>query len=190
MVTDTVTEVRRYSFTVDEFAKMGEAGIFTAEDRVELIDGEIRKMTPIGPLHATIVNRINATLMKLLESSAVLQVQNPVRLDLHNEPQPDFSIIKARGKYYETALPGPGDTLLAVEVADSSLAYDLHEKAPRYARSMIPEVWVVDLQDKVVRVFTQPGASGYANERVMPRGSTIASASVEGLRVEVDEIFG
>ena len=190
MVTDTVTEVRRYSFTVDEFAKMGEAGIFTAEDRVELIDGEIRKMTPIGPMHATIVNRLTATLVKLLESSAVLQVQNPVRLDLHNEPQPDFSVIKARGEYYETALPGPGDTLLAIEVADSSLAYDLHEKAPRYARSMIPELWIVDLGAKVVRVFTQPGPSGYANEREMGRGTTIESAGVDGLRVEVDEIFG
>ena len=190
MVTDTVTEVRRYSFTVDEFAKMGEAGIFTAEDRVELIDGEIREMTPIGPLHATIVNRLNFTLMKLLESSTVLQVQNPVRLDSHNEPQPDFSIIKARGDYYKTALPESGDTLLAIEVADSSLAYDLHVKAPRYAKSMIPEVWIVDLEAEVVRVFTQPGQSGYANERVMQRGSTIASASVEGLRVEVNEIFG
>ncbi len=190
MVVDTAVRVRRYSFTVDEFAKMGEAGIFTTEDRVELIDGEILKMTPIGPLHATIVNRLMATLMKLLASSAVLQVQNPVRLDSHNEPQPDLSIIKARGKYYETALPGPGDTLLAIEVADSSLAYDLHVKMPRYAKSMIPELWVVDLEVQVVRVFTQPDASGYANEHVMPRGSTIASAGVEGLRVEVNDIFG
>ena len=190
MVTDTVTEIRRYSFTVDEFAKMGEAGIFTAEDRVELIDGEIRKMTPIGPLHATIVNRLMATLVKLLDSSAVLQVQNPVRLDSYNEPQPDFSVIKERGDYYRTALPASEDTLLAIEVADSSLAYDLREKAPRYAKSMIPEVWIVDLQAEVVRVFTQPGPSGYANERVMQRGETITSASVEGLRVEVNEIFG
>ena len=190
MVVDTAIRVRRYSFTVDEFAKMGEVGIFTEDDRVELIDGEVRKMAAIGPLHVTIVNRLNATLVKLLESSAVLQVQNPVRLDLHNEPQPDFSVIKERGKYYETALPGPGDTLLVIEVADSTLAYDLYEKAPLYAKSMIPELWIVDLEAKVVRVFTQPGPSGYANEREMRRGSTIKSAGVEGLRVEVDEIFG
>ena len=190
MVTDTVTETRRYSFTVDEFAKMGEAGIFTEDDRVELIDGEIREMTPIGPLHATIVNRLNVTLVELLKRSAILQVQNPVRLDLHNEPQPDFSIIKERGDYYKTSLPGPGDTLLVIEVADSTLTYDIHEKTPRYARSIIPEVWIVDVEAEVVRVFTQPGPSGYANEREMPRGSTIASASVEGLHVEVNDIFG
>ena len=188
--TDTAIEVRKYTFTVDEFLKMGEAGIFTAEDRVELIDGEVRKMAAIGPLHVTIVNRLMATLIKLLESSAVLQVQNPVQLDSYNQPQPDLSIIRARGDYYRTALPTSGDTLLAIEVADSSLAYDVREKAPRYAKSMIPEVWVVDLQADVVRVFTQPGPDGYATERVMARGETIASAGVEGLRVEVDEILG
>ena len=117
-------------------------------------------------------------------------MQNPVQLDPHNETLPDIAIIKARGDYYTTAHPGPRDTLLVIEVADSSLAYDLNEKAPRYAKSMIPEMWLVDLEAEVVRVFTRPGPSGYANEREMPRGSTIASASVEGLRVEVNEIFG
>ena len=190
MVTDTVTEVRRYSFTVDEFAKMGEVGIFTEDDRVELIDGEIREMTPIGSHHASIVNRLNVTLVELLKRTAILQVQNPVRLDSHNEPQPDFSIINAREDYYENSLPEPGDTLLIIEVADSSLVYDLHEKAPRYARSMIPELWLVDIETEVVRVFSQPAPSGYANERVMPRGETIASTSVEGLRVGVNDIFG
>jgi Uma2 family endonuclease len=190
MVTDTVTEVRRYNFTVDEFAKMGEAGIFTAEDRVELIDGEIREMAPIGSHHAAIVSRLNVTLVELLKRTAILEVQNPLRLDSHNEPQPDFSIVKARDDYYETSLPEPGDTLLVIEVADSTLAYDIHDKTPRYARYMIPEVWVVDVEAKVVRVFTQPGPGGYANERVMQRGSTITSASVEGLRVGVNEIFG
>ena len=190
MVTDTVTEVRRYSFTVDEFAKMGEVGIFTEDDRVELIDGQVRELLPITPLHAAIVNRLMARLVELLKRSAIVHVQNPVQLDLHNETLPDIAIIKERGDYYKTSLPGPGDTLLAIEVADSSLAYDLHVKMPRYAKSMIPELWVVDLEVQVVRVFTQPDASGYANEREMPRGSTIASASVEGLRVEVNDIFG
>ena len=190
MVVDTAIRVRRYSFTVDEFAKMGEVGIFTEDDRVELIDGEVRKMAAIGPLHAGIVDRLMLTLVELLKRSAFVRVQNPLLLDLHNEPQPDISILKPRDDHYTTSLPEPGDTLLVIEVADSTLAYDLHEKAPRYAKSMIPELWVVDLEAKVVRVFTQPGPSGYASEREMGRGSTIASESVEGLRVEVDEIFG
>ena len=185
-----VSTVRRYSFTIDEFAKMGEVGIFTEDDRVELIDGEIRELPSISPLHAATVTRLIVPLVELLKRSAIVHVQNPLQLDLHNEFLPDICLIKERGKYYETAHPGPGDTLLAIEVADFSLAYDPHEKAPRYAGSMIPELWIVDLEAKVVRVFTQPGPSGYANEREMPRGSTIASASVEGLRVEVDEIFG
>ena len=182
--------VRRYSFTVDEFAKMGEADIFTEDDRVELIDGQVRELLPITPLHAAIVNRLMATLVELLNRSAIVHVQNPVQLDPHNETLPDIAIIKARGDYYTTAHPGPRDTLLVIEVADSSLAYDLYEKAPLYAKSMISELWVVDLEAEVVRVFTQPGQSGYASERVVARGATIASTSVEGLRVEVNEIFG
>lgn len=190
MVVDTVTRVRRYSFTVDEFAKMGEAGIFTEDDRVELIDGEVRDMVPIGPRDAAIVNRLTVTLVELLKRTAILQVQNPVRLDSHNEPQPDFSVVSPRDDYYENSLPEPGDTLLVIEVADSSLAYDLHEKTPQFAKSMIPELWLVDLEAEVVRVFAQPGPSGYASERVMRRGSTIASASVKGLLVGVNDIFG
>ncbi len=185
-----VVEVRRHSFTVDEFAKMGEAGIFTEDDRVELIDGEIREMAPIGSLHAGVVNRLNARLAELLRRSAIVGVQNPVELDLHNQPQPDIAILASRDDYYTAGHPKPGDTLLVIEVADSSLAYDLHEKAPRYARSMVPEVWVVDLDAEAVRVFTQPGRSGYAEERVAARGETIVSTSVEGLRIEVDDIFG
>lgn len=190
MVVDTAIRVRRYSFTVDEFTKMGEVGIFTEDDRVELIDGEIRELPSISPLHAATVTRLIPPLVELLKRSAIVHVQNPLQLDLHNEFLPDICLIKERGDYYMTVHPGPGDTLLVIEVADSSLAYDLYEKAPLYARSMIPELWIVDLEAKVVRVFTQPGPSGYANEREMRRSSTIASAGVEGLRVEVDEIFG
>ena len=185
-----LAEVRRHSFTVDEFAKMGEAGIFTEDDRVELIDGEIREMAPIGSLHAGIVNRLNARLVELLGRSAIVGVQNPLQLDLHNEPQPDISILASRDDYYTTGHPEPGDTLLVIEVSDSSLAYDLHEKAPRYARSMVTEMWVVDLEAEVVRVFTRPGPSGYSKERVVSRGAEIESTSVEGLRLDVDEVFG
>ena len=185
-----VVEVRRHSFTVDEFAKMGEAGIFTEDDRVELIDGEIREMAPIGSKHAGIVDRLTVMLVELLGRSAIVRVQNPVQLDLNNEPQPDIAILASRDDYYTAGHPKPGDTLLVIEVADSSIAYDLHEKAPLYARSMVPEVWVVDLVAEVVRVFRQPGPSGYAEERVTARGETILSASVEGLRIKVDEIFG
>ena len=185
-----VSVVRRYSFTIDEFAKMGEIGIFTEDDRVELIDGQVRELPRITPLHAAIVNRLMATLIELLNRSAIVRVQNPVQLDLHNETLPDIAIIKDRGDFYTIAHPGPGDTLLVIEVADTSLAYDLYEKAPLYAKSMIPELWVVDLEANVVRVFTQPEQSGYANERVVARGATVMSASVEGLRVEVNDIFG
>ena len=182
--------VRRHCLTVDEFAKMGEAGIFTEDDRVELIDGEIREMGPIGSLHAGTVNRLTVMLIELLGRSAIVRVQNPLQLDLHTEPLPDIAILTSRDDYYTGGHPQPGDTLLVIEVADSSLAYDLHEKGPRYARSMVPEMWVVDLEAEVIRAFTRPGPSGYAKERVAGRGAAIASTSVEGLRLDVDEVFG
>ena len=140
-----VVEVRRHSFTVDEFAKMGEAGIFTEDDRVELIDGEIREMAPIGSLHAGVVNRLNARLAELLGRSAIVGVQNPLELDLHNEPQPDISILASRDDYYTAGHPKPGDTLLVIEVADSSIAYDLHEKRRympgRWSRRCGSSIW-------------------------------------------------
>ena len=185
-----VVEVRRHSFTVDEFAKMGEAGIFTEDDRVELIDGEIREMAPIGSLHAGIVNRLNVMLVELLGRSAIVGVQNPMQLDLHNEPQPDITILASRDDYYMGGHPKPGDTLLVIEVADSSLAYDVHEKAPRYARTLVPEVWIVDVEAQVVRVFTEPGPSGYEDERVAARGDAITATRIEALRIDVAEIFG
>ena len=173
-----VSEVGRYSFTVDEFAKMGEVGIFTEDDRVELIDGQIWEMAAISPLHAGIVTRLTVTLIELLGRSAVVHVQNPLRLDLHNETLPDISILKARDDYYNTAHPEPGDTLLVIEVADSSLAYDLHEKAPRYAKSMIPEMWLVDLEAEVVRVShgrglrdTRMSARCPGAQRLLPKAS-------------------
>ena len=119
MVVDTVSRVRRYSFTVDEFAKMGEAGIFGEGDRVELIGGEVRDMVPIGSRQAGIVDRMNVTLVELLRRSAIVRVQNPLRLDSHNEPQPDISFLRVRDGYYTTSHPTPGDTLLVIEVADS-----------------------------------------------------------------------
>ena len=136
------------------------------------------------------MNRLTATLIEILGRSAIVRVQSPVQLDEHTEPLPDIAVLTARDDYYMAGHPKPEDTLLVIEAADSSIVYDLQEKAPLYARSMVPEVWVVDLVAEVVRVFAQPGPSGYAEERVAARGETILSASVEELRIKVDEIFG
>ena len=183
--------VRRHRFTVEDFARLGEAGIFTEDDRVELIDGEIRDMTPIGQPHAWIVNRLTRRLvMRLADRAYYVSVQNPLRLDGHTEPQPDVVVARGGEDDYADRHLEASDVLLVIEVADSSLRYDRAEKMPRYGRSGIPEAWLVDVTGGAVTVCTTPGAGGYVSEQVFRPGAEIASTRVAGLRVTVDEIFG
>ena len=182
--------IPRHRFTVDDFARLGEAGIFAEDDRVELIDGEIRDMTPIGPPHAWIVNRLIRKLVLYLADRAWVSAQNPLRLDGHTEPQPDLVVARGGGDDYAERHPEAGDVLLVVEVADSSLRYDRAEKMPRYARAGIPEAWLVDVTGRAVTVCTVPGSGGYARERVFRPEAEIESAAVAGLRVAVTEILG
>lgn len=130
-----------HRFTVDEFARMGAAGIFTEDDRVELIDGEIRDLPPVGPSHAWIVNRLGEALITRLAGKAYVSVQNPVRLGPHTEPQPDLTVAARAGGYADRH-PAAADILLVVEVA---VHFDRTEKAPRYAQAGIPEMWLVDV---------------------------------------------
>lgn len=185
-----VVEIHRHRFTVEDFAHMGEAGMFAADDRVELIDGEIREMTPIGPSHAGIVDRLAELLINRLTGRANVRIRNPIRLGRYTEPQPDLAVARRRIGHYTDRHPGAGDILLVVEVADSSLLYDQTEKAPRYAAAGIPEAWLVDVSGETVAVCTAPGPDGYTEERVLRRGEEIASAAVAGLRLPIDDIFG
>ena len=163
----------RHRISVDAFHRMGEVGILGAADRVELIDGEIIDMSPIGVMHAAIVARLASHFSQRLGPTAVVWCQNPLRLDEVSEPQPDITILRPRADFYTTAHPGPADVLLVIEVADTSLAYDLGTKVPLYARHGIPEVWVIDAATRRTRVFRQPVGdcgpsspvgSGYAEE--------------------------
>ena len=169
---------------------MGEIGIFPPDVRVELVDGEIRRMPPIHPPHASIVDRLNSILSRLHERHAIVRVQNPIRLDNFNEPQPDVTVLRFRDDYYGSQHPMPADVLLIVEVADTSLRYDRDEKMPRYGRAGVPESWLVDVQAGTITVFTEPHARGYGQERVVTRGQEIMSVAVEGLLLQVDEALG
>jgi Uma2 family endonuclease len=112
--------VSTYRFTVDDFHRMGEAGIFSEDDRVELLDGEIIEMTPIGSRHAACVDRLNRLLTSRLGTAAIVRIQSPVRLDDRSEPQPDITVLQSRTDFYEQAHPGPQDILLLIEVMDRS----------------------------------------------------------------------
>ena len=159
-----------------DFHRMGEAGIFAAGDRVELIDGEVIDMSPIGALHPAIVARLTAFLCRTVGSGVIVWCQNPIQLDDESEPEPDIALLRPRADGYMSAHPGPEDVLVVIEVADTSLAYDLGVKVPLYARHGIPEAWVIDAATRQTRVFREPSAEGYRRELLVGPEETLASA--------------
>ncbi len=175
-------------FTVDEFHRMAEAGILGEDDRVELIEGELIEMTPIGSRHAACVNR----LVKHLSGPEpyLLSVQNPVSLDPRTELQPDIALLKPRPDYYASAHPGPGDVILVIEVADPSAATDREVKLPLYAKTGVPEVWLVDLPAGVVEVYRDPGEAAYRSARTVRAGDPALPVPGTSLRLAPEEILG
>ena len=177
-------------FTVDEYHKMAEAGILGEDDRVELLEGEIVQMSPIGRRHAAHVKRINRIFTRTLGDRAVVGVQDPVRLDEHSEPQPDVVLLRPRADFYEQGHPGPEDVLLLVEVAETSLDADRDYKLPLYARNGIAEVWIVDIAGGVVEVNRRPGPTGYSESVRRSRRESLTVAAFSDTSFPVDEILG
>lgn len=141
-------EIRRHRLTVEDYHRMGEVGILSEDARVELIEGELIDMAPIGSQHAGTVSALTDVFTSALHGRAIVAVQSPVTLDDQSEPQSDLAILKFRGDYYRAAHPGSADVLLLIEVADTSAAYDRGIKVELYARYGIPEVWLVDLSQR------------------------------------------
>jgi Uma2 family endonuclease len=184
------TQIKHWKFTVTDYTRMAEAGILTEDDRVELIDGEVRAMAPIGSRHAATVRRLDVLIAPQIGERALVSVQSPIQLSDYTEPQPDIAVLRHRADFYANAHPRPEDVLLVIEVADSSLAYDREEKIPRYAKAMIPEVWLAEIETEAVTQHTEPDGTRYRHVRTFGRGDVIASQSVSGLQLSVDDIFG
>ena len=180
--------ITRWKLDVHEYHRLGETGILTEEDRVELIEGEVVEMSPIGAAHAGKVNRLNRLFGRLVGDRAVVALQNPIQLSDRTEPQPDVALLRPRADFYEAAAPTPADILLLVEVADSSLRFDRLVKLPLYARHGIPEVWIVDLAANVVEVHRGPTAAGYAEATTLGRGAVLRP--LPGTELRVDDILG
>ncbi len=188
---DTDLVLVRHKLDVDDYHRMAEAGILGEDDRVELIDGALIDMGPIGQRHAAVVNRLSRALVMAFGERAIVSVQNPVRLNRFSEPQPDFAVFKPRADFYATGeRPGPADTLLVIEVADSSIRYDRVVKLPLYARAGIPEVWIVDLRRRVVEVHRAPTADGYEVAETHGPEDTVTLAQAPEIAVALRHIFG
>jgi Uma2 family endonuclease len=177
-------------FNVTEYYQMAKAGILKPDDRVELIEGAIIEMSPIGSPHAACVARLTQLLLKTTGETALLWVQNPVRLDEFSEPVPDVALLKFRDDYYATQHPKPTDALLIIEVADSSLLKDRNIKIPLYARAAIVETWLVNLPKEMIEVYSDPFNGKYRKCDKFKRGEVVKSATVKRLSLKVNEILG
>jgi Uma2 family endonuclease len=168
---------------------MGEVGILGERDRVELIEGELVAMSPIGSYHQGTVNRLNHSLVRATGERAVVSVQGPVRLDDLTEPEPDFALLMPRPDFYRDAHPGPSDVLLLIEVADTSLNYDRAVKRALYARHGIAEIWIIDLNAGEVEVCRQPGSDGYAAVTRVGRDGVLEPEMLPGVRIQAATLF-
>lgn len=180
----------RYSFTAEEFERLGEAGILRQDARLELIDGEIIEMSPIGSPHAACVKFLTRLLYSLFGETFVVGVQDPVRLSDFSEPQPDISLLRWRDDDYRQGHPTPADVLLVIEVADATVVKDRTIKLPLYARSGVPEAWLVNLPEERVEIHSDPADGSYRRAESFGRGEEARSHTVEGLAVRVGELLG
>jgi Uma2 family endonuclease len=169
---------------------MGEAGVLTEDDRVELLDGAIIRMSTIGPPHASTVARLTVFLVRRFGKHATVWVQNPIVLDRWSEPQPDLCLLAPRANFYADVHPRPRDVLLGVEVMASSRAYDRDLKLPLYAKAELREVWLVDLKAQTIAVYRRPALRGYREERTYAPGETITPLGFPRARVRVKDILG
>ena len=176
-------------FTVDAFRRLAEARVLREDDRVELIDGQVVEMSPIGASHAACVRRLNRLLGRLLSDLAMVDVQNPIVLGARDQPQPDLTVLRPRVDAYRQH-PRAADLLLVIEVSDTSLEYDRGTKVPLYARAGIAEVWIVDLDGDRIEVYRGPASGGYRDVRVVSRGETLSPSAFPDVTISVAEVLG
>ena len=148
---------QKHPISAEEYLRMGEAGVFAPEARLELIEGDIVEMAPIHPPHAGLVRRLSRLFFQQVGSAALLSVQAPLVISEHSVPQPDLALLVPRSDDYMSAHPLASEVLLVVEISDATLNHDLRVKVPLYARCGIVEAWVVDVNDRVIHVFREPG---------------------------------
>ena len=176
--------------TADDYQRLGTAGVLAPDLRVELIDGEIIEMAPIGSRHWAMVNRMTHLFQQAAGEQAIVSSQSSFRLDDYSEPQPDIALFKRRDDFYVGALPTPADTLLVVEVADSSERYDRLIKLPLYARRGVPELWIVDLDAGLLRIYREPSGDDYLQASATPTPGVTGISSLAGMAVDLTGLFG
>ncbi len=176
-----------YRFTIEEWQKMGEMGLFSPEKRLELIEGEIIEMGPIGSPHAGCVSWLNNFFSSKVAGSVIINMQNPIQLGDFSEPQPDLTILHPEPNFYRNKHPTPKDILLLIEVSDSTLAYDRNTKKHLYARYGIVEYWIVNIKEDCLEVYLNPQVQDYTLIHIMRRGEIITPSQLSHVSVAVSD---
>jgi len=184
-----VMQLVRHKFTVEQYHQMVTNGILSPSDRLELINGEIIEMSPIGIRHASCVRRAINLLARKLGDSAIIDAQDPVKLNDSSEPQPDIAVLRPRADFYADAHPQPQDILLLIEVADTTIATDRAVKVPLYASNSIPELWLIDLNNQIIEVYYEPIGDRYRYIHQFQSGETIYLQYFPNIGFQVDEIL-
>lgn len=180
---------RRHRVTVHDYHRMAEVGVLAPDARVELIEGEIIDMAPIGQDHQSIVDQLTRMLVRAVGDDAIIRVQGSVRLGEWSEPQPDVVVLRPRPDFYRARFATGADSLLVVEVSDTTLPYDRDKKVPLYARHGVPEVWVVDVQHAALLVYGELHAGAYGRHIVLERPPTVPLTRLPGVVLDLAPIF-
>lgn len=181
--------LRRHRLSADEYQRLGSAGILAPDARVELIEGEVIDMAPIGSRHWSTVSLLDRLLQRAVADRAIVAVQSSLRLGQHSEPQPDLALFRPRADFYASALPVAADTLLIIEVADTTARYDREVKLPLYARHGIAELWIVDLEANLLRTFKTPRGDGYVEASDWPAPGLVAISALPGISIDLTGMF-
>jgi Uma2 family endonuclease len=184
-----VTETSKRLFTVHEYHRMVEAGILREDDRVELIRGEVVRMSPIGPPHNAAILRATQALTRIVGDRALVGIQGSIRLDEYDEPQPDIYLLRPKDDFYASGHAGPADIFVIIEVADSSLTYDQTVKLELYAETGVPEYWISNIRDERIIAHSNPQGNAYQNVRELKRGETIEPQLLPDCHIRVDVLL-
>ena len=180
---------KKHLTNLAEWKKLGEANIFPPGSRLELINGEIIEMAPIGSNHSGHINRLTQLLVQLVSNQAIVSVQNPVQLSNLSEPEPDLMLLKPSPDFYSSEHPNASHVLLLIEVADSSLKFDQNQKLRLYALHNIPEYWLLNINDACLEVYRQPHDGVYAEKTTLRSGDKITLSQLEKISIEIANIL-